>query len=176
VVTTTGVTASIPVSLALVEAIAGRDRATQLASELGARDWSAAHNSSDFVLNYGYVLTAAHNELAFWSHEKVGVPVSTGVDEIGLALVADAYSRTYRSQAVTVSDSQSQVLTRHGLQLLPDAAFGTSRVPERMLPRFDSIPPVGALDWALYGIAESYGEPAAAFVALQIEYPQRAGE
>ena len=172
VVTTTGVTASIPVSLALVEAIAGRDRATEVANELGARDWSAAHNSNDFALNYGYVLTAANNELSFWSHEKVGVPVSTGVDEIALALVADAYSRTYRSQAVSVSDSQAQILTRRGLHLLPDVAVRTSRVPDRVLPRFDSIPPVQALDWALDGIAEAYGEPTAAFVALQIEYPE----
>jgi transcriptional regulator GlxA family with amidase domain len=69
VVTTTGVTASIPASLALVEAIAGRDRATEVARELGAGYWSAAHNSNDFALNYRYVLTAAHNELSFWSHE-----------------------------------------------------------------------------------------------------------
>ncbi len=37
VVTTTGVSASVPVSLALVEAIGGRDRATALAREIGAR-------------------------------------------------------------------------------------------------------------------------------------------
>ena len=45
-------------------------------------------------------------------------------------------------------------------------------MPDRVLPRFDSIPPVQALDWALDGIAEAYGEPTAAFVALQIEYPE----
>jgi hypothetical protein len=173
VVTTTGVTASIPVSLALVEAIAGRHRATEVASELGAQDWSAAHNSDDFALNYGYVLTAAHNELSFWSHETVGVPVSTGVDEIALALTTDAYSRTYRSQALSVSASQSPIRTRRGLLLLPDVAVGISRVPDRMLPRFDSIAPVRTLDWALDGIAEAYGEPTAAFVALQIEYAER---
>ena len=172
VVTTTGVTASIPVSLALVEAIAGRDRATEVASELGAQDWSAAHNSDDFALNYGYVLTAAHNELSFWSHESVGVPVSPGVDEIALALGADAYSRTYRSQALSVSDSRSPIRTRRGLLLLPDVIIGTSDVPDRLLPRFDSIAPVRTLDWALDGIAKAYGEPTAAFVALQIEYPQ----
>jgi putative intracellular protease/amidase len=171
VVTTTGVTASIPVSLALVEAIAGRDRATEVAQELGARDWSTAHNSSDFALNYAYVLTAAHNELSFWSHERVGVPVSTGIDEIALALVADAYSRTYRSQALSVSDSEARIRTRRGLLLLPDGAASTAKV-SRVLPGFDSIPPVRALDWALAGIADAYGQPTAAFVALQIEYPE----
>jgi hypothetical protein len=171
VITTTGVTASIPVSLALVEAIAGRDRATEVANELGARDWSAAHNSNDFALNYGYVLTAAHNELSFWSHERVGVRVSTGIDEIALALVADAYSRTFRSQAVSLSDSQARIRTRRGLLLLPDGTTGTANV-SRVLPGFDSIPPVRALDWALAGIADAYGQPTGAFVALQIEYPE----
>ncbi|MBV8138962.1 MAG: transcriptional regulator, partial [Deltaproteobacteria bacterium] len=170
VITTTGVTASIPVSLALVEAIAGRARATEVASQLGAQDWSAAHNSHDFALNYGYVLTAAHNELSFWSYERVGVPVSTGVDEIALALITDAYSRTYRSLALSVS--QSPIRTRRGLLLLPDVAAGTSKVTDRMLPSFDSIAPVRTLNWALDGIGEAYGEPTAAFVALQIEYPE----
>jgi hypothetical protein len=58
------------------------------------------------------------------------------------------------------------------LLLLPDIAVGTSKVPDRMLPRFDSSTPVRALDWALDGIAETYGKPTAAFVALQIEYPE----
>jgi hypothetical protein len=58
------------------------------------------------------------------------------------------------------------------LLLLPDVIVGTSDVPDRMLPRFDSIAPVRTLDWALDGIAKAYGEPTAAFVALQIEYPE----
>jgi hypothetical protein len=105
---------------------------------------------------------------------SVGVPVSSGVDEISLARIADAYLRTYRSQALTVSDSELRMRTRRGLMLLPDVALGTSKVPDRMLPRFDSIQPVRALDWALDGIAAAYGESTAAFVALQIEYPERA--
>src|SRR5262245_25090822 len=171
VITTTGVTASIPVSLALVEAIAGRDRATEVAKELGALDWSAGHNSNDFALNYGYVLTAAHNELSSWSQECSRVPGYTGIDEIALALVADAYSRTFRSQALSLSDSQARIRTRRGLLLLPDGAAGTAKV-SRVLPGFASIPPLRALDWALAGIADAYGKPTAAFVALQIEYPE----
>jgi hypothetical protein len=57
------------------------------------------------------------------------------------------------------------------LLLLPDGAASTAKV-SRVLPGFDSIPPVRALDWALAGIADAYGQPTAAFVALQIEYPE----
>ena len=172
IVTTTGATASIPVSLALVEAIAGSERATIVARELGVADWSPVHDSNDFRLNTRYVLTAARNELFFWSHENVGIPVSPGVDEIALALVADAWSRTYRSQAFAVSNSQQPIATKRGLVLIPDDAAGVSKRLQRSLPPFGSEPSAQALDWALTQIADSYGPATAAFVALQMEYPQ----
>src|SRR5262245_56080636 len=105
VVTTTGVTASIPVSLALVQAITGTERAKAVAQEVGATDWSSAHDSLDFGFDTRLWLTAASNTLSFWSHEDVGIRLSPATDEIAVALIADAYSRTRRSQALTVADS-----------------------------------------------------------------------
>ncbi|WP_281277112.1 hypothetical protein [Leptospira ognonensis] len=40
IITTKGVTISIPVSLALIEAIAGFKKAKEMAKELGVSDWS----------------------------------------------------------------------------------------------------------------------------------------
>ena len=51
VATTTGITASVPTMLALVEAIDGRGKAQALATELGVDSWSPAHDSSLFGLN-----------------------------------------------------------------------------------------------------------------------------
>jgi putative intracellular protease/amidase len=167
VVTTTGVTASIPASLALIEAIAGPDRAAQTARETGAANWSAAHDSNDFKLDSQLVFAAARNRLSFWSHDTVGISVHPGIDEVSLALVADAYSRTYRSQAVMISTGAAEIRSLHGLLLVPDAAAKA----DRMLPSFDGMRPLQALDWALEGIANSYGASTAEFVALQIEYP-----
>jgi putative intracellular protease/amidase len=172
IVTTTGVTASIPVSLALVEAIAGSARAMIVARKLGVADWSPEHDSNDFRLDTATYLTAARNQLSFWSHEDVGIPVSPGVDEIALALVADAWSRSYRSQAFAVSDSQQPIRTKRGLVLIPDDVAGTSKPLGRSLVPFGSEPPAKALDGALTQIADSYGRRTAAFVALQMEYPQ----
>ena len=90
VVTTTGVTASIPVSLALVEAIAGADRAAEVAREMGIVRWSSEHESDAFRLRPRHVWTAARNWLSFWSREELVLPVADGVDEIALALFADA--------------------------------------------------------------------------------------
>jgi putative intracellular protease/amidase len=173
VITTTGAAASIPVSLALVEAIGGRERALAVAKSLGVADWSPEHRSDDFYLNAGHIFTAARNLLAFWSHEKIGVPVSPGSDEIALALAADAYSRTYRSRAYFVSSSNASIKTRRGLVFLPDGVLGVSAAPDRTLPALDGMSaPAAALDAALKGIERSYGEATAAFVALQLEAPR----
>jgi transcriptional regulator GlxA family with amidase domain len=171
VVTTTGVTASLPVSLALVEAIAGRARAETVATALGVTDWGPTHYSDAFRLNTRHVFTAATNWVSFWTHENVGIPVSQGTDEIALALAADAYSRTYLSQAVSVAQSQGAIRTKRGLRLLPDRVSGASQPPDRIVP----IAEAPSLDHALEGIAQSYGRATAAFVALQLEYPYKYG-
>ena len=166
VITTTGVTASIPVSLALVEAIAGTAAAQQTATRLGASDWSTQHRSDDFQLNRRHMLTAAGNWLAFWTHQDIGIQVADGVDEIALALAADAWSRTYRSSAFALPRTGQNVQSRRGLQLLAD----TTKV-ERTLQLNPALLPTATLDDSLRQIAAWYGPATAAFVALQMEYP-----
>ncbi|WP_061249894.1 DJ-1/PfpI family protein [Leptospira alstonii] len=173
IVTTTAVTASIPVSLALVEAIADKDRAFKVARELGVSDWSPIHDSSRFRLTMDSIYTVVFNTIFFWTHEEIGIPVFSGVDEIKLALVADAYSRTYRSQAFSVASSAETIKTLNGLTLIPDRIFDQAGGPlDRMLPAFDSTPAVIVFDRTLVEISELYGRSTAAFVALLLEYPR----
>jgi transcriptional regulator GlxA family with amidase domain len=168
VITTSGVSASIPISIALVEAIAGRDRARALATSLSVNDWSAVHDSSPF--RFGSILfTAMLNEGMFWRHEALGISVAPGVDEISLALAADLYSRTRRSWAFSVARSSAPVSTRHGLTLLPDRQAGKVE-PSVLLPALDRLPAAKALDRSLEGIEARYGTTTAEFVATQIEY------
>lgn len=171
VVTTTGVTASIPVSIALVEAIAGRERAITLAQRLGAKNWSAEHQSGLFKLTLSHMLTAAINWLAFWNHEDIGIPINDGVDEVALALVADAYSRTYRSNAYSLSSAGNEVISRRGLAILPDKSQNAAKAGDRSLNLRSDLLPIAQLDVALQTIGQSYGIGTADFVALQIEYP-----
>jgi transcriptional regulator GlxA family with amidase domain len=172
IVTTTGVTASIPVSLALVEAIGGQERARSTALSIGSTDWSAAHTSSNFKLRAGHMYVAATNWLSFWSHEEIGIPISNGVNEVALAVTADAYSRTYRSSAVSIAPTKDEVLTRGGLVIVPDRSTDSKKAPHRMLSPIGNKKPVAALDAALRDITEIYGQATSAFVALQLEYPQ----
>lgn len=123
-ISTSGVTASIPVSLALVEAIQGQSAAKNLARQLYVKDYSSRHDGSVFQLNWTYRWLVVRNTLAFWGHEKIGIAINDQVDELALALAADAYSRTYRSQAVTMSN-EKQIRTQQGLRIVPDFPLAT---------------------------------------------------
>ena len=54
VVTTTGVSASLPVALALVETLAGAERARAVATALGMPSWGPAHRSERFGLSLAH--------------------------------------------------------------------------------------------------------------------------
>jgi transcriptional regulator GlxA family with amidase domain len=168
--TSTGITASIPVTVALVEAIAGRAKAEQLARALGVPSWDARHRSSAFQLTWEHQKTFLRNWLSLWRHEAIGVPVSEGVDEIVLALTADAYSRTAMSTVTTIGTSNKAVRSRHGLLIYANRSAATASV-DHMLPALRSDSPAAALDRELAQIAVRYGRPTGQIVALVVEYP-----
>lgn len=170
VATTTGITASMPMMLTLIEAIAGRERAEAVSSELGVVQWDARHVSSAFTLTRSFALTVMGNRLRFWKHEELGVDLQPGVDEVSLALVADAWSRTYRSRALTFAGTADPLETRTGLRIVPDRVSTVRPPPERLLT-IAPTRPVKALDDALEGIATRYGRATAEVVAMQLEYP-----
>ena len=113
IITSTGITATLPVTVALVEAIAGRPKAERVAADLGMANWDTRHRSSAFQLTWQHQKTFLRNWLSFWRWETFGVPVEKGVDEIALALTVDAYSRTALSTVVTVGSSGKAVRSRH---------------------------------------------------------------
>ena len=70
VATTTGISASMPMSLTLIEAIAGRDKAEAVGRDIGLMDWDARHDSDAFKFTRPFALTAIGNTLAFWKHKN----------------------------------------------------------------------------------------------------------
>ena len=58
IVSSAGISAAIPTSLALVEAIAGYEKTAALAKELGVAEWGTQHNSDVFPPQFGVNLTA----------------------------------------------------------------------------------------------------------------------
>jgi transcriptional regulator GlxA family with amidase domain len=170
IATTTGITASMPMMLTLIEAIAGHQKAEAVARDLGVPVWNARHASNAFKFTRPFAMTVLGNRLAFWKHEKVRIELRSGMDEVALALLADAWSRTYRSKAVTFATSKDAVRTRNGIRVVPDHL--ATDVPQMTLVSVSSEQkPADALDEALMVIAAHYGAPTAHMVAMQLEYP-----
>lgn len=162
--TTTGVSASLPLSLALVEAIAGRERALTLAAEAGAAGWNSMHDSGRFHLTRGDAWSVVSNmAVGFFARETIGIRVNEGDDLIALAFTADSYGRTYRSRAVVLGDRP--IATRQGLRVVPDAREPVDAVVDLPLGAL----PAHALDRAIADIAARYGVATADFVRLQLE-------
>jgi putative intracellular protease/amidase len=172
VATTTGISASIPMSLTLIEAIAGRDKAEMVAREIGLENWDARHASDEFKFTRPFALTAIGNTAAFWNREQLGIELKGGVDEVSLALVADAWSRTYRSRAITFAGTADAQQSRNGLRILPDQV-AANWPAERLLPVIADRKPVEVLDDTLRIITTRYSSRTTDFVAMQLEYPRR---
>jgi transcriptional regulator GlxA family with amidase domain len=173
VATTTGITASMPMSLTLIEAIAGRDKARAVGRDIGLPDWDARHESDAFTFTRPFAVTAIGNSARFWAHERLGIELKDGVDEVSLAIAADAWSRTYRSQAVTFAATADTRQSRSGIRIYPDEV-AANWPAERLLPPVWERKPAEALDETLRAMTARYGIRTTDFVAMQLEYPRHA--
>lgn len=165
VITTSGVSASLPASLALVAALSDPATARGLARRLGLPQPSDRHRSTAFAIGPKGYATAAVNLAAFWGHERFAIPLSPGFDELALALQADSWSRTYRSQVTATAAGPSQT-SRHGLTFATQAGNGTLTP----LPLAQGPAPQ-VLQQSLGLIAGRYGPATADFVRTQLELP-----
>jgi putative intracellular protease/amidase len=166
VATTTGITASVPTTLALVEAIGGPEKARTLAAELGVTSWSPEHDSAPFGLNARRGGSYLLNKAAFWRGEHWHVDVQNGTDDIALALATDAWMRTGHV-GVDAASASGPVTLRSGLVLVAQPA----REASRPLPLSSSLKPVQQLDRTLCEIAARHGDARRDWVMQEMEYP-----
>jgi hypothetical protein len=113
------------------------------------------------------------NTLAFWNRDDIGVQLQPGVDEVSLALVADAWSRTYRSRAVVFAGAEGALESRNGIRIIPDKV-AQDWPSEDLVPPIADKQPAVALDDVLEAIGARYGDGTANMVAMQLEYPRAA--
>lgn len=166
IISTTGVSASIPVSLALVQAIAGRAAAETTALRVGVAEWGTAHRTADFRITAGDYATGLYNLAAFWRHETLETPIEDGVDEIQLALRTDAWGRSFRTNIVTTHAGATPVRSRNGLVIVPDAA---PRAGARLLPTANGAP-AAQLEATFVAMRQRYGDGAERLARLGMEY------
>ena len=113
---------------------------------------------------------AAVAGVAFWAHETLEAPIVDGVDEIALALSADAWGRSMRTRVVTTHPGHTVVHARHGLTILPDAA------PQRgghIMPAMRETS-AAQLEATFSDMRRRYGVGAERLASLGMEAPSRA--
>jgi transcriptional regulator GlxA family with amidase domain len=170
VVTTTGVSASMPMMLMLIEAIGGRGKAEKVALDLGIKHWDARHSSAAFKFTREFATGVLGNTVAVWNRQDLGIALNQGVDELSLAMVGDAWSRTYRSRVLSYAEDPV-VETLGGIRVLPDRKV-TEWPSDVTVSLFPGQPVSEALDGTLNAIAKRYGQATAEVVAMQLEYPR----
>jgi putative intracellular protease/amidase len=166
VISSAGISAAIPLSLALVEAFGSHDRAAEVARRIGAPGWSAVHDSDQFGITPGTVFTYVKNTWLM-PKQEFAVGVKDGVDDLALALTLDVYARTGRSHA-TVIGATDRVTTSDGLHLVQLATRAPAGAQDVALA---PAPAVAAMQRALDDLTQRFGRPTARFVAQQLEYP-----
>ncbi|AEG94059.1 Conserved hypothetical protein [Ramlibacter tataouinensis TTB310] len=167
IATTTGITASMPAMLALVEAVGGRARAQELAAELGVASWTPAHDSSAFGVDARRAVHYLLAKAAFWRDEHWELDARDGLDDIAVALTADAWSRTGHVR-VTASGARPVTL-KSGLRLLTERAEAS----QGRLPLTPGLNPSQQLDQTLCEIANRFGQARSEWVMMELEYPGR---
>ncbi|TGL88760.1 DJ-1/PfpI family protein [Leptospira congkakensis] len=170
IITTTGVTASIPISLAIIEAIAGTKKAKEITNELGIINWNSNHNSDDFHLDWNQYLTAGKNLVSFWNHEVIGIKTYEGIDEVSLALVADAYSRTYKSKTLVTTNGKKSVLTKSGIRIFSELNEESKNKIHFQVEIPKETKAFPELNQTLFHIQRRYGKDTMQFVATQLEF------
>ncbi len=163
--TTTGVSASIPAALALVEEIGGNDTAKKIAARYGIDHWDDYHDATPFHLTPSHIWTFVYNFLALWDHKTMPLSLENGVDEAALALSVDAWSRTNLASVVTQANSP-ELTSAFGLHLIPDRTDGAQA--SAIIPSIQA-----PLDTVLGQITQRFGKSTERLVALQLEYDAR---
>jgi transcriptional regulator GlxA family with amidase domain len=166
IISTTGVTASIPMSLALVEAIGGHAVAKVTAQHFGVEVWGSEHVTANFVLEKADYAAAVLAMSEVWTHETIEAPIDNGVDEVSLALQTDAWGRTYRTKVVTTHPDPAAIRSLRGLVIMPDA----QAVPGRYVIQSGSKPAVAKLNEAFAEMGRRYGPGATRLATLGMEY------
>jgi transcriptional regulator GlxA family with amidase domain len=177
-ISSSGVSASLPTALYVVEMLAGRDRALAVARARGLSDYGAEHDSDAFRVGLREYWIGAKAMLFGWPRDVYAIELEHGVDEVGLAFAVDMLSRTYRSKAIAAAPSE-EVTTRNGLRVLRETS--PAELPPRVVrvriggPASDGALSIGEGGQAprdvLAHLTRRHGEELSAFVAMQLEYP-----
>ena len=165
-ITSAGLTSGIDATLHLLKRLQGAGLAeeTRRAIDYPPSQFIDAPQMQPYAVSVSdapYVLNATF----FWPKWHVGVELTDGVSELGLAALFDVYSASWTTQLETVSPQES-VTSLHGMQLA--ARRHTPISPVVTIP--DPAASKFAFEAALEGLAHDDDVLTAAFAAKRLEY------
>jgi transcriptional regulator GlxA family with amidase domain len=169
VITTAGVTASLPASLAVVEAIGGRQIAEVTARPFGVAAWGSEHRTDQFSITSSDRAAAAQAQRS--RQELTEIPIENGVDEVSLALQTEVWNRSMRTKVLTTRQGRTPVRSRRGLVIVPDAETkpGSHVVPAT------SLAAMPALKATLVGMGQRYGTALVRLAIMGMEFSSTSG-
>ena len=98
--------------------------------------------------------------------ETTEIPIADGVDEVSLALQAEAWGRSMRTKVLTTHAGRTPVRSRHGLVIMPDA----EAKPGNHVVEAATLPAVPAFEATLGEMGTRYGASVIRFAVLAMEY------
>ena len=175
--TSSGVSASLPASLRLVERIAGPAEAQKLAARYGIASYGPQHNSDSFNVGLSEISTALKNFLFGWPRSTYAVLGRNGMDEVDLAFAVDMGARSWESASSLAADG-TELRTAQGLRFYPDMSMEEAQGALTLALPGDSRRADVTLSSSadlrrdmLKLLEETHGAATASFIATQIEYP-----
>jgi putative intracellular protease/amidase len=183
ILTTAGVTASIPAAVYLVETMLGKESAGAVGLRFGIdRSNAQRHNSDEFSIGAKEMFVAARNYVRGLYKTRYNIGISSQVDELLLALTVDALGRTYQASIALDLENQA-VTTMRGLRFGGRSAhdnphwrvqLGSESLSEDFADTLVFETPSQVFPRVFHHIQAEFGRDSAEFVATQLELPSAA--
>jgi putative intracellular protease/amidase len=196
IVTAAGVTSGIDGTLHVIGKLLGVDVADATASTIGYphAELTASPEIPSSRFEVGDLIFPLNAAYA-WDRPTIGVAIGSGVREIQVASILDAYTgQSFAADTVTVASERRTVRSAHGLDLVPRNDLDDAPALDRLIAlgdatvdpviatwagarglNLESFPPDGsaqfAFDAVLTDMAKTINVPSAQFAAKSLEWP-----
>jgi putative intracellular protease/amidase len=155
IITSTNLTGGVDATLHLVDRLAGRAAALDVAHQIGYSETDALDDPS-FAPDDSFFYPITVNAALSGQKERLGVRVDDGVSELGLAGIIDPLVASGTARPIALADERRIIASRYGFLFLPRYDAQTSPALDRVV-----VPPaadagVSAYDAMLRDLAQRH--------------------
>jgi transcriptional regulator GlxA family with amidase domain len=138
VITSSNLAAGIDATLHVVDRVAGRAIALNVARELGYEHTRYLDDPRFEPPSMRFIAGIAVNAAVHWREQEMGVMLYDGVSELALASLLDVYGATFTTNTEVMAREVTPIRSRNGLVFIPRIDFATAPPVDRaVLPGGD---------------------------------------